>query len=67
MVFRGRESTIPLFELTKAEHNITSIGIVLKKFKVFVLKTINRWPIVKTVFTDYMQCSFIATVLCSAE
>ena len=56
MVFRTRKSTIPLFEFITAEHDIPSVATVLKTFKVFVLKTINKWPIVKAVVTD---CSWV--------
>ena len=53
MVFRARESTIALFEFITAENDITSIETFLRKFEAFVLKTINKWQILKAVVTDW--------------
>ena len=53
MLYRGRDSTIPLFEMFTSQHDRTSIEIALQRFRAFVLKVANKWPIVKAIVVDW--------------
>ncbi|XP_043470929.1 uncharacterized protein LOC122504094 [Leptopilina heterotoma] len=53
LVWRGRESTIPLLESISDNHDIPSVEITLKLYKNFVHKTINYWPPFKAVVLDW--------------
>ena len=53
MLWRGRDSIIPIFEMFTSEHDSTSIEIAIKRFKAFVFKFTNRWPIIKAVVVDW--------------